>query len=81
VQTKYLLTQLKTINMKHFSLIATREYLNKIGNKSFILMTLLLPIFLSGITFLLSFLIIFQTNYNNFLLFLPSQIYFFIILF
>ena len=56
MQTKYLLTQLKTINMKHFSLIATREYLNKIGNKSFILMTLLLPIFLSGITFLLSFL-------------------------
>ena len=42
--------------MEHFSLIATREYLNKIGNKSFILMTLLLPIFLSGITFLLSFL-------------------------
>ena len=42
--------------MEHFSLIATREYLNKIGNKSFILMTLLLPLFLSGITFLLSFL-------------------------
>jgi len=56
VQTKYLLTLLKTINMEHFSLIATREYLNKIGNKSFILMTLLLPILLSGITFLLSFL-------------------------
>ena len=53
---KYLLTLLKTINMEHFSLIATREYLNKIGNKSFILMTLLLPILLSGITFLLSFL-------------------------
>tara|TARA_B100001769_G_scaffold204834_1_gene164415 strand:- start:102 stop:1406 length:1305 start_codon:yes stop_codon:yes gene_type:complete len=42
--------------MEHFSLIATREYLNKIGNKSFILMTLLLPILLSGITFLISFL-------------------------
>ena len=56
MQTKYLLTLLKTINMEHFSLIATREYLNKIGNKSFILMTLLLPILLSGITFLLSFL-------------------------
>ena len=54
--TKYLLTLLKTINMEHFSLIATREYLNKIGNKYFILMTLLLPILLSGITFLLSFL-------------------------
>ena len=53
---KYLLTLLKTINMEHFSLIATREYLNKIGNKSFILMTLLLPILFSGITFLLSFL-------------------------
>ena len=56
MQTKYSLTLLKTINMEHFSLIATREYLNKIGNKSFILMTLLLPILLSGITFLLSFL-------------------------
>ena len=56
MQTKYLLTLLKTINMEHFSLIAAREYLNKIGNKSFILMTLLLPILLSGITFLLSFL-------------------------
>ncbi len=56
MQTKYLLTLLKTINMEHFSLIATREYLNKIGNKSFILMTLLLPILLSGITFLISFL-------------------------
>jgi ABC-2 type transport system permease protein len=42
--------------MEHFSLIAARDYLNKIGNKSFILMTLLLPILLSGITFLLSFL-------------------------
>jgi ABC-2 type transport system permease protein len=47
--------------MEHFSLIATREYLNKIGNKSFILMTLLLPIILAGITFLLSFL----TSINN----------------
>ena len=56
MQTKYSLTLLKTINMQHFSLIATREYLNKIGNKSFILMTLLLPIFLAAITFLLSFL-------------------------
>ena len=61
MQTKYLLTLLKTINMEHFSLIATREYLNKIGNKSFILMTLLLPIILAGITFLLSFL----TSVNN----------------
>ena len=52
----YSLTQLKTINMEHFSLIATREYLNKIGNKSFILMTLLLPLFFAGITFFLSFL-------------------------
>ena len=42
--------------MEHFSIITTREYLNKIGNKSFILMTLLLPIILAGITFLLSFL-------------------------
>ena len=56
MQTKYLLTLLKTINMEHFSLIATREYLNKIGNKSFILMTLLLPILLCSITFLISFL-------------------------
>ena len=42
--------------MEHFSIITTREYLNKIGNKSFIIMTLLLPIILAGITFLLSFL-------------------------
>mgnify|MGYP006096004553 CR=1 FL=1 len=61
MQTKYSLTLLKTINMEHFSLIATREYLNKIGNKSFILMTLLLPIILAGLTFLISFL----TSINN----------------
>jgi ABC-2 type transport system permease protein len=42
--------------MEHFSIITTREYLNKIGNKSFILMTLLLPVIIAGITFLLSFL-------------------------
>ena len=42
--------------MEHFSIITTREYLNKIGNKSFIMMTLLLPIILAGLTFLLSFL-------------------------
>ena len=42
--------------MEHFSIITTREYLNKIANKSFIIMTLLLPIILAGLTFLLSFL-------------------------
>ena len=42
--------------MEHFSIITTREYLNKIGNKSFILMTILLPIILAGIGFLLAFL-------------------------
>ena len=42
--------------MKHFSIITTREYLNKIGNKSFILMTVLLPVILAGIGFLLAFL-------------------------
>ena len=42
--------------MEHFSIITTREFLNKIGNKSFILMTILLPIILSGIGFLLTFL-------------------------
>ena len=42
--------------MEHFSIITTREYLNKIANKSFITMTLLLPIILAGLTFLLSFL-------------------------
>ncbi|MBT3646334.1 MAG: ABC transporter permease [Cryomorphaceae bacterium] len=47
--------------MEHFSIITTREYLNKIGNKSFILMTLLLPIILAGLTFLISFL----TSINN----------------
>ena len=47
--------------MEHFSIITTREYLNKIGNKSFIIMTLLLPIILAGLTFLISFL----TSINN----------------
>ena len=47
--------------MEHFSIITTREYLNKIANKSFIMMTLLLPIILAGLTFLLSFL----TSVNN----------------
>ena len=42
--------------MEHFSIITTREFLNKIGNKSFILMTILLPIIISGIGFLLTFL-------------------------
>ena len=42
--------------MEHFSIITTREFINKIGNKSFILMTVLLPIILSGIGFLLAFL-------------------------
>ena len=42
--------------MEHFSLITTREYLNKITNKSFWLFTVLLPLFLIGIVFLLSFL-------------------------
>ena len=42
--------------MEHFSIITTRVYLNKIANKSFIMMTLLLPIILAGLTFLLSFL-------------------------
>ena len=42
--------------MEHFLIITTREYLNKIGNKSFILMTILLPIILAGIGFLLAFL-------------------------
>tara|TARA_B100000989_G_C19518098_1_gene462730 strand:- start:247 stop:1551 length:1305 start_codon:yes stop_codon:yes gene_type:complete len=42
--------------MEHFLLITSREYLNKVTNKSFILLTLLLPLFLAGITFLLGFL-------------------------
>jgi len=42
--------------MEHFSIITTREFLNKIGNKSFILMTILLPIIVSGLGFLLTFL-------------------------
>ena len=42
--------------MEHFSIITTREFINKIGNKSFILMTILLPIILSAIGFLLAFL-------------------------
>ena len=42
--------------MEHFSIITTREFINKIGNKSFILMTILLPIILSAIGFLLAFI-------------------------
>jgi NADH-quinone oxidoreductase subunit H len=45
-----------------------------------VFLTLLLPIFLLNSTFNIIDIVIFQTNYNNFLLFLPSAIYFFIIL-
>ena len=45
-----------------------------------VFLTLLLPIFLLNSTFNIVDIIIFQKNYSNFLLFLPSAIYFFIIL-
>ena len=51
--------------MEHFSIITTREFLNKIGNKSFILMTILLPIILSGIGFLLTFLSSINNDKSN----------------
>lgn len=42
--------------MGHFSLITTREYLNKITNKTFILSTFLTPLFIVGLIFFLGYL-------------------------
>ena len=47
--------------MGNFTLITSREYLNKITNKTFILSTLLTPLFIAGIIFLISWL----TSVNN----------------
>ena len=48
-------------NMGNFRLITSREYLNKITNKTFILSTLLTPLFMVGIVFFIGWL----TNLNN----------------
>lgn len=42
--------------MRHFTLITTREYLNKITNKTFILSTFLTPLFIVGLIFFLGYL-------------------------
>ena len=42
--------------MGHFTLITTREYLNKITNKTFILSTFLTPLFIVGLVFFLGYL-------------------------
>jgi len=42
--------------MNHLSLIIKREYLNKIRNKSFIIMTFLSPIIMVAIITLVSYL-------------------------
>tara|TARA_B100001758_G_scaffold230588_1_gene226390 strand:+ start:2712 stop:4013 length:1302 start_codon:yes stop_codon:yes gene_type:complete len=47
--------------MGNFSLITSREYLNKITNKTFILSTLLTPLFIAGLIFLIGWL----TSINN----------------
>ena len=53
MQTKYLLTQFKTISMQKFLIITSREYLNKITNKTFILSTFFTPLILVGLVFLI----------------------------
>ena len=47
--------------MGKFTLITSREYLNKITNKTFILSTLLTPLFIAGIVFFIGWL----TSVNN----------------
>ena len=47
--------------MGHFTLITTREYLNKITNKTFILSTFLTPLLIVGLIFFIGYL----SNLNN----------------
>ena len=47
--------------MGNFTLITSREYLNKITNKTFILSTLLTPLFIAGVILLIGWL----TSINN----------------
>tara|TARA_Y100000739_G_scaffold223845_1_gene227317 strand:+ start:375 stop:1688 length:1314 start_codon:yes stop_codon:yes gene_type:complete len=47
--------------MGHFTLITTREYLNKITNKTFILSTFLTPLIIVGLIFFIGYL----SNLNN----------------
>jgi len=51
----------KTTNMNHFALITKREFLNKVKNKSFIIMTFLSPLIMVGIFALVAYL----TQLNN----------------
>ena len=50
---KYLLTQLTTISMEKLLIIISREYLNKITSKTFILSTLFTPLIIVGLIFLI----------------------------
>ncbi len=50
---KYLLIQFKTISMEKFLIITSREYLNKITSKTFILSTLFTPLIIVGVIFLI----------------------------
>ena len=47
--------------MNHTRLIIAREYITKVKNKSFLLMTLLTPALIGGLIFIISFL----TSVNN----------------
>ena len=47
--------------MRNFILITRREYLNKIKNKTFILSTILTPLFIVGVILFIGWL----TNLNN----------------
>jgi len=51
----------KTTNMNHFSLITKREFLNKVKNKSFIIMTFLSPLIMVAVFALVAYL----TQLNN----------------
>ncbi len=50
---KYLSTQLTTISMEKLLIIISREYLNKITSKTFILSTLFTPLIIVGLIFLI----------------------------
>ncbi len=57
----FLFKQFKIVNMNHLSLITKREYLNKVKNKSFIIMTFLSPLIMVALFALIAYL----TQLNN----------------
>merc|ERR1711974_257758 len=56
VQTIFLFKPLKTIKMNHLPLIIKREYLTKVRNKSFIIMTFVSPLIMVGLIALVAYL-------------------------